>query len=133
MTPWTRALQASPSVEFSRQKRWSSLPFPSPGDLPDLGIEPRSPTLQADSSPSEPPGKPIMTYILPIKRQCQRLSNLTKVVWVSVLEIKLSPLLLIVKSVFLLIHFHTIKISQYLAVCVYVSLSIQKRNCCSYL
>ena len=44
---------------FSRQEYWSGLPFPSPGDLPDPGIEPGSPALQADSLPSEPPGKPI--------------------------------------------------------------------------
>jgi len=43
---------------FSRQEYWSGLPFPSPGDLPDPGIEPRSPALQADPLPSEPPGKP---------------------------------------------------------------------------
>ena len=42
-------------MEFSRQEYWSGLPFPSPGDLPDPGTEPRSPTLQADSSPAEPP------------------------------------------------------------------------------
>ena len=43
---------------FSRQEYWSGLPFPSPGDLPDPGIEPRSPSLQADALPSEPLGKP---------------------------------------------------------------------------
>ena len=43
-------------MEFSRQEYWSALPFPSPGDLPDPGIEPGSPTLQADTLPSEPPG-----------------------------------------------------------------------------
>ena len=42
---------------FSRQEYWSGLPFPSPGDLPNPGIEPRSPTLQADALTSEPPGK----------------------------------------------------------------------------
>ena len=42
---------------FSKQEYWSGLPFPSPGDLPDPRIEPRSPALQADSLPSEPPGK----------------------------------------------------------------------------
>ena len=57
-TPWTVAYRAPPSVGFSRQESWSGLPFPSPGDLPDPGIEPRSPTLQADALPSEPPGKP---------------------------------------------------------------------------
>jgi len=44
-------------VEFSRQEYWSGLPFLTPGDLPDPGIEPRSPTSQADYLPSEPPGK----------------------------------------------------------------------------
>ena len=48
-TPWTVAYQAPPSIGFSRQEYWSGLPFPSPGDLPDPGIEPRSPTLQADA------------------------------------------------------------------------------------
>ena len=56
-TPWTVAHQAPLSIAFSRQKYWSGLPFPSPGDLPDPGIEPRSPTLQADALTSEPPGK----------------------------------------------------------------------------
>ena len=55
MTPWTVAYQAPPSVGFSRQEYWSGLPFPSPGDLPDPGIEPGSPALQADALPSEPP------------------------------------------------------------------------------
>ena len=45
--PWTVAYQAPPSMEFSRQEYWTGLRFPSPGDLPDPGIEPRSPTLQA--------------------------------------------------------------------------------------
>ena len=55
-TPWTVAHQAPPSMEFSRQQYWSGLPFPSPGYLPDPGIEPRSPTLQADTLLSEPLG-----------------------------------------------------------------------------
>ena len=55
--PWTVAHQAPLSMEFSRQEYWSELPFPSPRDLPDPGIEPRSPALQADALPSEPPGK----------------------------------------------------------------------------
>ena len=53
-TPWTIANQAPPSMGFSRQECWSGLPFPSPGDLPDPGIEPGSPALQADALPSEP-------------------------------------------------------------------------------
>ena len=58
-TPWTAAYQSLPSMGFYRQEYWSGLPFPSPGDIPDSGIEPRSPTLQADTwEVSEPPGKP---------------------------------------------------------------------------
>ena len=57
-TPWTIAYQAPPSRGFSRQEYWSGLPFPSPGDLPDPGIKPRSPALEADTLTSEPPGKP---------------------------------------------------------------------------
>ena len=54
-TPWTVAHQAPPSMGFSRQEYWSGLPFPSPEDLPNPGIEPRSPALQADALTSEPP------------------------------------------------------------------------------
>ena len=50
---------------FSRQEYWSGLPFPSPGDLPNPGIEPRSPALQADTLLSEPPGKKHMLPIFP--------------------------------------------------------------------
>ena len=56
-TPWTVAHQAPPSMGFSRQEYWSGLPFPSPGDLPNPGIQPGSPASQADTLPSEPPGK----------------------------------------------------------------------------
>ena len=58
VTPWTVAHQTPPSMGFSRQEYWSGLPFPSPGDLPDPGIEPRSPALQADALTSERGGKP---------------------------------------------------------------------------
>ena len=64
VNPWMVARQASGSMELSRQEPWSGLPFPPPGNLPGPGIEPRSPalqsspTLQADSLPSEPPRKP---------------------------------------------------------------------------
>ena len=57
-TPWTVAYQASPSMGFSRQEYWSGLPLPSPGDLPNPGIEPGFPALEADALTSEPPGKP---------------------------------------------------------------------------
>ena len=52
-TPWTVARQTPLSMGFSRQEYWSGLPFPSPGDLPDPGIEPESPSLQLDSLPTE--------------------------------------------------------------------------------
>ena len=66
------AYQALQSMEFSRQEYWSGLPFPFPGDLPNPGIEPGSPALQADALPSEPPGRwggtktqcPLVTTIL---------------------------------------------------------------------
>ena len=61
MTPWTVAYQAPPSVGFSRQEFGSELPFLSPGDLPDPGIEPRSPALS-----SEPPGKSLYGYLSPM-------------------------------------------------------------------
>ena len=57
-TPWTAACLAPLSVGFPRQEYWSGLPCPPLGDLPNSGFEPRSPTLQADYLPSEPPGKP---------------------------------------------------------------------------
>ena len=56
-TLWTVAYHAPSSMGFSRQEYWSGLPFPSPGDLPNPGIEPESPTLEADALTSEPPGK----------------------------------------------------------------------------
>ena len=55
VTSWTVAYHAPPSMGFSRQEYWSELPFPSPGDIPNPGIKPRSPTLQADALLSDPP------------------------------------------------------------------------------
>ena len=55
VTPWTITRQVPLSLEFSRQEYWSGLPFPSPGNLPNTGAEPRSSGLQADSLPYEPP------------------------------------------------------------------------------
>jgi len=60
VTLWTVALQAPLSMEFSRQQYWSELPFPTPVDLPNPGVELGSPAFQADSLPSEPPGKPVV-------------------------------------------------------------------------
>ena len=59
MAPGTVALQARLSMEFSSQEYWSGLPCSPAGDLPNPGIKPKSPALQADSLPSEPPKKPI--------------------------------------------------------------------------
>ena len=68
--PWTVAYQAPLSMGFSSQECWSGLPVdPSPGDLPNPGIEPGSPALQADTVPSEPPGKPILVKILKLKTE----------------------------------------------------------------
>ena len=61
-TPWAVARQAPLSMGFSRQEYWSGLPFPSPGDLPDPGIEPWSPTLLADSLPFEPQGSLLWSF-----------------------------------------------------------------------
>ena len=60
---WTVAHHPPLSMGFSRQEYWSRSPFPPPGDLPDPGIKPRSPALQVDSLPSEPPGKPKNTGV----------------------------------------------------------------------
>ena len=57
-TPWTVACQAPLSMEFSRKQYFSGLPFPSPGDLPDLGLKPTSPTLATGFFTLKPPGKP---------------------------------------------------------------------------
>ena len=59
VTPWTVAHQSPPSMEFSRQKCWSGLPFPSPGDLPDRGVKPSVSHCRQTLLPSEPPGKSI--------------------------------------------------------------------------
>ena len=61
-TPWTVAYQAPPSMGFSRQEYWRGLPFPSPEDLPNPGIEPRTPALAGEFSTTEPPGKPLLLF-----------------------------------------------------------------------
>ena len=73
--PWTVALQAPLHMEFSKQEYWSGLPFPSPGELPNLGIEHKSFTLQADSLLSEPPGKPYDKPRQCIKEQRHHFAN----------------------------------------------------------
>ena len=68
LTPWTVAHQGTLSMGFPRQEYWSRLPFPSPGDLPNPGIESRFPTLQADFLPTEPPGKPYVVHLILISK-----------------------------------------------------------------
>ena len=63
-TPWSVACQAPLPMEFSRQEHWSGLPFPTPGDLPNPGIKPGYPALQADSLRSELPGKRILYVVV---------------------------------------------------------------------
>ena len=58
MAPWTVAFQDPLFMEFSRQEHWSELPFPSPGDLPDPGVEPMPPALAGGFFIIEPPEKP---------------------------------------------------------------------------
>ena len=79
----TLALLVTPSMGFSRQESWSGLPFPSPGDLPHPGIQPRSPALQADSAPSEPPGKPLFDLGKTIYSMVQSQTNELRFAWNS--------------------------------------------------
>ena len=68
MTPWTVACQVPLSMGFPRQEYWSGLPFPSPGELLDPGIKPKSPTLQADALTLALPGKPLNTRIQSLRK-----------------------------------------------------------------
>ena len=78
-TPWTVAHQARLCMGFSKQEYWSGLPFPSPGDLPNPGIEPMSPALAGGFFSAEPPGKPsLITYFL--SKYFEHFENLT-LVW----------------------------------------------------
>ena len=98
-TPWTVACQTPLSMGFSKQEYWSGLPCPSPGDLPDPGIEPGSAALQADSLLSEPPGKPLLwdkgTKYVPCQFEHQNYAQILKTrSWVEFLHHDLcSPVL----------------------------------------
>ena len=74
-TPWTVVCQAPLSLGLPRQEFWSGLTFPSPGDLPDQRIKARSPALQADFLPSEPPGKPFSRLIFIPQSETQSIST----------------------------------------------------------
>ena len=77
-TPWTVAHQAPLSMGFSRQEYWNGLLFPSPGDLLDPGIEPRSPALQADTLTSEPPGQVPKGYLTQLWKICWRVDRVSQ-------------------------------------------------------
>ena len=81
-TPWTVAHPVPLSMGFSRQEYWSGLPVPSPGDLPDPGMKPRCPTWQADSLPSEPPGKPCNTQPT-VNSSSQPVLGNSLILWIS--------------------------------------------------
>ena len=79
MTPWTVACQTPLSMGLSRQEYWNGLPFPSPWDLPDPGIESGSPVLQVDSLPPESPGKSLIKGT----RTCQSSTLAWKIPWME--------------------------------------------------
>ena len=85
-TPWIIAYQASLSMEFSRQEYWSRLPFPSPGNLSDPGIEPSSSAVQADSLLSEPQGKLKWKSLSPVQLFATPLTVVHGVLQARILE-----------------------------------------------
>ena len=80
MTPWTVAHQDPPRLGFSRPESWSGLSFPSPGDLPDPGIEPGSPALKACALLSELLGKPIW---LPNSSQIKKVKSFARILFLD--------------------------------------------------
>ena len=92
VTPWTVAHQAPLSMEFSRQEYWSFLPFHSPGDLPNPGIKPRPPALQAGSLPSSHQGSPkswslLFLLLSEVYTFSIQILSSTSVVYINILEI----------------------------------------------
>ena len=75
MIPWTVAHQPSLSMGFSRQEYWSGLPLTSPEDLPNPGVKPGSPILQADYLLTESPGKPYISFLDYYKQHCNELGS----------------------------------------------------------
>ena len=86
--------QAPLSTGFPRQEYWSGLPFPAPGDLPNPGIEPGCPTSQADSLPTEPPGKSYPNYGYSLKQDGKAKTNQQICLQRKALDYSLKPLLL---------------------------------------
>ena len=104
--PWllSVALQDPLSMEFSKQEYWSGLPFPSPRDLSDPGIKPRSLALQADSLPSEPSGSPVVVWIILLSIVTVRFIYILTCINISFLFIVECILLLRLHSHALFIH-----------------------------
>ena len=115
-TPWTVAHQAPPFMGFSRQEYWSGLPFPSPGDLPDPGIESRSPALQADTLTSEPPGKHLNIALI-LKNKVITICKCYGSIWISykfyvIIENKIHGItsdIFVIVFALLKVNFHWIK------------------------
>ena len=83
VTPWTVACQAPLSMGFSRLEYWSALPFPSPGDLSDPGIEPKSPALQATREAGTPKGPTFKYYHIKVRPLTYELREDTSIQSVS--------------------------------------------------
>ena len=81
MTSWTVARQAPLSMEFSRQEYWSGLPLPSPGALPNPGMEPASPALAGRVFTAEPPGKPVLVIMEHLNRCSLTVHGINEWLW----------------------------------------------------
>ena len=108
-TPWTITYQAPPSMGFSRQECWTGLPFPSPGYLPDPGIEPGSPALQAEALPSEPPGKPNKKPVLCPENQYYLGNKSHCSSWKEKTPTNLSVILILIHSFTCVVHFQGLR------------------------
>ena len=123
--PWTVVYQVSLSMGFSRQEYWSGLPlsFPSPGDLPDPGIEPRSPTLQSGALTSEPSGKPPQKNLLKKQIRIVDIKHLS-CRYISLYQIRLSSITAIFFSSLLCPYLCSCKDLAAMSVCVCVCVCV---------
>ena len=109
LRPLTVTYQTPPSMGFSRQECWSGLPFPSPGDLPNPGIKPGSPALQADALPSEPPGKPNKKPVLCPENQYYLGNKSHCSSWKEKTPTNLSVILILIHSFTFVGHFQGLR------------------------
>ena len=86
--------------DFSRQESWSGLPFPSPGDLPNPGIKPPSPALQADDLPSEPPGKTLLKIKVKVAQSCLSLCDPMDYAIHGILQARILECLFLLQGIF---------------------------------